>query len=138
MMHELLFIQLVAMLQAAAMQNMGKILNPINNEMERDLKQARVSIDMLEMIKQKTTGNLKQSEDDFLDKILFELHMNYVDEVNKAAEDSGKGVEDAEKAAEHHVKPEKRQEPSGSEEKVSEKASKPKAKRRAKPKGKGK
>jgi hypothetical protein len=77
------FIQLVLMFQAAAVQQMGKIQNPITKKVERDLNQAKFSIDMLEMIQQKTEGNLSQNEKKYLDHVLFELRMNYVDEVNK-------------------------------------------------------
>lgn len=77
------FIQLVLMFQVSAMQQMGKIQNPITRKMERDLNQAKFSIDMLEMIQQKTEGNLSESEKKFLDHVLFELRMNYVDEMNK-------------------------------------------------------
>lgn len=77
------FIQLVLMFQAAAVQQMGKIQNPIAKKVERDLNQAKFSIDMLEMIQQKTEGNLSQNEKTYLDHVLFELRMNYVDEVNK-------------------------------------------------------
>jgi hypothetical protein len=77
------FIQLVLMFQAAAMQQMGKLENPITKKVERDLEQAKFSIDMLEMIQQKTKGNLSENEKKFLEHILFELRMNYVDEVDK-------------------------------------------------------
>jgi hypothetical protein len=77
------FIQLVLMFQTAAMHQMGKIQNPITKKMERDLDQAKFSIDMLEMIQQKTKNNLSENEKKFLDHVLFELRMNYVDEVNK-------------------------------------------------------
>ena len=77
------FIQLVLMFQTAAVQQMGKIQNPITKKTERDLNQAKFSIDMLDMIQQKTKGNLSENEKKFLDHVLFELRMNYVDEVNK-------------------------------------------------------
>jgi len=78
------FLQLISMFQIAAMQQMGKLPNPMTNEVERDLPQAKASIDMLDTIKNKTKGNLADAEVEFLDKILFELHMNYVDEVSRA------------------------------------------------------
>jgi hypothetical protein len=80
------FIQLVLMFQAAAMQQMGKLENPITKKVERDLQQAKFSIDILEMIQQKTKGNLSENEKKFLEHILFELRMNYVDEVGKDKE----------------------------------------------------
>ena len=44
--NEFLFAQLVAMFQYAAMQQLGKVPNPVTGQIERDLEQARVSIDM--------------------------------------------------------------------------------------------
>jgi hypothetical protein len=83
---EFYFIQLVLMFQTAAIQQMGKLENPITKKVERDLEQAKFSIDMLEMIQQKTKNNLSENEKKFLDHILFELRMNYVDEVNRDKE----------------------------------------------------
>jgi hypothetical protein len=77
---EMRLLQLVSMFQMAAMQQMGKLVNPVTNEVEKDLDQAKVSIDMIEMLKRKTEGNRSVSETEFLDKVLFELHMNFVDE----------------------------------------------------------
>jgi len=77
------FLQLVAMFQMAAMQQMGKLANPLSGEVERDLQQAKASIDLIEMLADKTEGNLAHAEKEFLDKILFELRMNYVDEVKR-------------------------------------------------------
>lgn len=81
------FIQLLAMFQMAAMQQMGKLPNSVTNETQRDLEAARASIDMLETIKRRTEGNRTANEEEFLGKILFELQMNYVDEVNRKDEE---------------------------------------------------
>jgi hypothetical protein len=80
------FIQLVLMFQTAAMQQMGKLQNPITQKIERDLDHARFSIDMLEMIQHKTKNNLTENEKKFLEHTLFELRMNYVDEMSKDKE----------------------------------------------------
>lgn len=78
-----LFMQLVFMFQTAAMQQMGKVINPLTKKIEKDLSQAKFSVDMLGMIEEKTKGNLSDEEKKILDHILFELRMNYVDEVEK-------------------------------------------------------
>jgi hypothetical protein len=83
---ELHFIQLVLMFQAAALQQMGKIQNPLTQKIERDLEQARFSIDMLEMIQNKTKNNLSENEKKFLEHTLFELRINFVDEMSKDEE----------------------------------------------------
>ena len=80
---ELLFVQLVATFQFAAMQQMGKIANPVSGEIERDLGQAKTSIDIVEMLQRKTAGSRTSRENEFMDKVLFELRMNYVDEVKR-------------------------------------------------------
>lgn len=94
------FLQLVAMFQMAALQQMGKLPNPLTNEIERELQQAKASIDMIEMLGDKTKGNLSDPEKEFLDKILFELRMNYVDEVSRAAEEEKEDKKAEEKGEE--------------------------------------
>ncbi len=98
---QVLFMQLVLTFQQAAWQQLGKIPSPINNKVERDLEQARHSIDILDMLKARTQGNLKEEETSFLDHILRELKLNYIDELDKdkKAEGSGETASTAESAA---------------------------------------
>jgi len=98
------FFQLVVSLQMAAMQQMGKITSPVSGKVEKNLDQARASIDIISMLAEKTDGNLTLEEKDLIDRILFELRMNFVDETNKAesepaggeTEDKGEGKEEKE------------------------------------------
>jgi hypothetical protein len=83
---ETLFVQLVAMFQYAAMQQMGKLPSPVSGRIERDLAQARISIDMIEMLQRRTEAQRSPRESEFLDKVLFELRMNYVDESKRPQE----------------------------------------------------
>jgi hypothetical protein len=78
-----LFFSLVMTFQAAAMQQMGKLKNPISDKIERDLQQAQLSIDILDMLEEKTRGNLSEEESKLLKGILQELKLNYVDEMSK-------------------------------------------------------
>jgi hypothetical protein len=78
-----MFFSLVFTFQAAAMQQMGKLKNPINDKIERDLQQAQLSIDMLDMLEEKTRGNLSEEETKYLKGVLQELKLNYVDEMAK-------------------------------------------------------
>jgi|YelNatPaOPRAMG01_1025707.scaffolds.fasta_scaffold00008_95 hypothetical protein len=78
-----LFFYLVTMFQTAAYQQMGKLKNPITDKIERDLDQARFSIDMLDMLLAKTRGNLDDEEQRHLERVIRELKLNYVDEVEK-------------------------------------------------------
>lgn len=80
---EILFLHLVSLFQFAAMQQMGKLPNPVTGKIERDLEQARASIDIVEMLYTKTDGHRSPAESEFIDKILFELRMNFVDETRR-------------------------------------------------------
>ena len=55
-----LFIQLLYIFHASAMQSMGKLKNPVTDKIERDLTQANQSIEMIEMLKEKTKGNISE------------------------------------------------------------------------------
>ena len=89
-----LFLGLIHSFQGAAMQQMGKVPNPFTNEIERDMAQARLSIDMLEMLEERTSGNLTGEETRFLKHVLTELRLNYVAEVEEDRK-SGQGTEQA-------------------------------------------
>ena len=81
--HEVLFNQLVAMFHFAALQQMGKLKNPMTDKIERDLQQAQISIDMLDMLHAKMNGNLSAGEEKMFAGVLQELRLNYVDEASK-------------------------------------------------------
>jgi hypothetical protein len=78
-----LFLQLLYIFHASAMQAMGKIKNPVTGKIEKNLEQAKQSIAMLEMIKTKTVNNLSDELNRAIDSFLTEMRMNYVDEVNR-------------------------------------------------------
>jgi hypothetical protein len=75
--------RLILMLHAGAMQHLGKIKNPLSDAVERDLQAAQGMIDLLEMLRVKTKGNLRAEEQKMLDQVLQELRLNYIDELGK-------------------------------------------------------
>jgi len=79
-----LFMQLVLQNQQLAMMSMGKLKNPVSDKIERNLEFAKMSIDTLDMLAAKTKGNLSEYEEKFLNEVIKDLKLNYVDEVNKA------------------------------------------------------
>ncbi|MBT3233087.1 MAG: DUF1844 domain-containing protein [Calditrichaeota bacterium] len=93
--HSILFTQLVMYFHSAAIQQMGKMPNPVTGKIERELDQASMSIDMLDMLKSKCKGNLSGEEDNFLGHVVSELKLNYVDEVNRKDDVSSEAPEDA-------------------------------------------
>ncbi len=92
-----LFQHLVVMFQTLALQQMGKLTSPITGKVERDLHQAKITVDMLGMIQKRTEGNLEENEKKILDTVMMELQMNYIDETARAEkEEEGPAVEENE------------------------------------------
>ena len=87
--HQVLFMNLVMMLHALAWQQMGKMKNPLTDKIERNLEGARSFIDSLEMLQEKTRGNLAPEEERLLNEILKELRLNYIDEHQRSEKGSG-------------------------------------------------
>lgn len=81
--NDLLFSQVVMMFQQTAMLGMGKIKNPVTDQIERNLEQAGHAIDVLEILKAKTRGNLSEMEQRLLETVLTELRLNFVEEKSK-------------------------------------------------------
>lgn len=80
--HDQLFMQLLYIFHATAMQGMGKLLNPVTGKIEKNLQQASEAIDMLKMLKEKTKDNISPELSRILDGYLTDLRLNYVDESN--------------------------------------------------------
>jgi uncharacterized protein YeeX (DUF496 family) len=83
--NEIMFTQVVLMFHTAAMQQLGKLKSPLSDKIERNLEAAQNSIDLLDMLKEKTRGNLSDEETRLLTQVIRELKLNYVDEANKPA-----------------------------------------------------
>ena len=135
-----MFFSLVISVSTAAMAQMGKMANPVTGQVERNLAQAKGSIDILRMLKAKTAGNLGEREQGFLDKTVSELQMNFLEE-SKKGDTPPKGTEPAAARNGETAKQEDRPEASGTPKpQAAEKKRKPKAtkKKTAKPKGKKK
>jgi len=62
------------------MIGMGKIVNPVTQKAERNLNEAKIAIDMLNMIANKTKGNLTDEENRMLQQTLTDLRLNYINE----------------------------------------------------------
>ena len=83
--HDHLLMGLFSSLQAAAMQQLGRIQNPATGEMKADLAGAASTIDILEMLKVKCRQDTPESLLRFMDGAVMELQMSFVDEKKKQA-----------------------------------------------------
>jgi len=97
--HDLVFQQLLMSFQMQGMITMGKIMNPATQKIERNLLIAQSTIDTLEALREKTKGNLNDEEQKLIDRIIYDLKMNYADEVTREQrENQEKKEKETEKA----------------------------------------
>jgi hypothetical protein len=87
-----LFLQLLLGLQQSGMMTLGKLMNPLTRQIEKNLDAARDTIDTLAALEARTRGNLEPDEARVLQQVLTELRMNYLDEVKKAGEKAESGA----------------------------------------------
>lgn len=78
-MQRLDFKTIIQVYQLEGMVALGKMLNPATNELTPNVDHARYVIDILEILKAKTTGNLDDAESKFLEQTLSTLKLNFVE-----------------------------------------------------------
>ncbi len=78
------FVEFVLMQAQQIALLLGHIPGPEGKPMEANLPVARVFIDQLEMIREKTRGNLTDEESNVLNKVLADLQLTFVEAGNQA------------------------------------------------------
>ena len=78
------FLSLVMSLATAAWSQLGKVPHPMTQKIEKDIDQARISIEFLRMLQEKTEGNLSVKEQELIDNTVADLELNFADEVRKS------------------------------------------------------
>ena len=91
-----LFIHLVNTFVQSAWISLGKVKNPMNDALERNLDQASYYIDLMDMLQVKMKGNLSEWEEQYIIHSLSELKLNFIDEQKKGSDSSSKESEKSE------------------------------------------
>lgn len=78
-----LFVSLIYTFQMQTLVSLGKLKNPMTEKTEKDFTAAQTTIDMIEMLKEKTKNNLNEQESKYIDQALSELKLNFVAEQKK-------------------------------------------------------
>lgn len=81
--HDHILMGLFSSLQAATMQQLGKIHNPATGTMEVDLAGASSTIDIMDMLKVKCRTETPEELVRFMDNAVMEIQMNFLDEQKK-------------------------------------------------------
>lgn len=76
------FVALLSELYATALMQMGLVSGPNGEGLPPDLVGAHRTIDLLEVLQQKTRGNLTAKESRLFEQILYELRMGFL-EINQ-------------------------------------------------------
>ena len=72
------FSMIVSSFVAQALIALGQIESPVDGKRTQDLDAAKFSIDMLQVLQDKTKGNLADDEQTMLESALYDLRMRYV------------------------------------------------------------
>jgi len=72
------FSTFIMSLNASALVNFGILEDPVTGKKNASLPVGKQTIDILVMLKEKTSGNLSNDELKMLDSIIYELRMTYV------------------------------------------------------------
>ena len=69
----------ISSLATQTLINLGEVENPFSKKTEVDLDQAKFTIDTLQILRDKTDGNLTDEETKYIDTVLYDLRMRYVE-----------------------------------------------------------
>lgn len=72
------FSNFILSLNTSALIHLGDIPDPQSRERIYDIQSAKQTIDILELLKTKTDGNLDSEEFKLLDDVIYDLRMKYV------------------------------------------------------------
>ncbi len=77
------FSTFVFSLTSSAFYNLGDMPDPLTGKTETNLPAVQQTIDMLNMLKVKTKGNLTDEEAKLIDQMIYELQIKYVAKTGK-------------------------------------------------------
>jgi hypothetical protein len=73
------FASFIISLNTSALIHLGLLPDPAGGQVEKQVELARQTIDLLDILKEKTQGNLSKDESDLLDNVLFDLRIKFLD-----------------------------------------------------------
>jgi hypothetical protein len=76
---------LLTMLTTEALVALGQVPHPLTGQAQTHRNQAKYLIDLIEVLRDKTQGNLTPGEQQLIDSLLHQLRLAYVESANQPA-----------------------------------------------------
>lgn len=77
------FSSFILSLSTSAMVHLGMTENPLSKTKEEDIPVAQQEIHIIELLQEKTKGNLSSEEQHLINDVLFHLRLLYVEKTKK-------------------------------------------------------
>jgi hypothetical protein len=78
LLYEFGFSTFILSLSTSALVHLGELPDPITNKKEVNLQLAKQTISIIEMLKDKTKGNLTSEEESLTDSVLCDVRLKYI------------------------------------------------------------
>ncbi len=78
LLYEFGFSTFILSLSTSALVHLGELPDPLTNKKEVNLQLAKQTISIIEMLKDKTKGNLTSEEDSLIESVLYDVRLKYV------------------------------------------------------------
>ncbi|OSS43122.1 hypothetical protein DESAMIL20_230 [Desulfurella amilsii] len=77
------FEEFILSIAGGAYVQLGIVEDPFDNTKKIDLEMAKASIELIEMLKEKTKNNLTKEEEDLLESVILDLNEKYKEKISK-------------------------------------------------------
>jgi hypothetical protein len=78
LLYEFGFSTFILSLSTSVLVHLGELPDPITNKKEINLQLAKQTISIIEMLKDKTKGNLTAEEESLIDSVLYDVRLKYL------------------------------------------------------------
>lgn len=78
LLYEFGFSTFILSLSTSALVHLGELPDPMSNKKEVNLKLAKQTISIIEMLKEKTRGNLNGEEEKLINNVLYDVRLKYI------------------------------------------------------------
>jgi hypothetical protein len=83
LLYEFGFSTFILSLSTSALVHLGELPDPLTSKKEVNLQLAKQTISIIEMLKDKTKGNLTSEEESLIDSVLYDIRLKYVQAIPK-------------------------------------------------------